>query len=238
MEKLLMQRHPSNKNLITFQDNTYNGLPLVTSKRTEYTFIKQYLDSNKRVMDATLDEHPRTLAVRVDLRFPDSYHDPDYPKNNEQREISTFMRSLKAQVESNIASRRREGKRAHSCNVRYIWVNECDDDTRDHYHVVLFFNHDTFRRFGSKNKPECASPLLEMVVEAWKRALHISSRKAWHLVNIPDDATYKLRKVSFPNEDNEYRALFQRLSYFAKDKTKSYGTRRNRYGCSRLPRIR
>jgi len=238
MEKLLMQRHPTNKNLTILKAETYDGLPLVTSKRTEYTFIKEYLDSNKKTMDAALDRHPRTLAVRVDLRFPDSYHDPDYPKYNDECEISTFMKSLKSQVDSNISRRRRGGSRVHNCKIRYIWVREGDAVTKDHYHVVLFFNHDTFRRFGSKNKPECASPLLEMVVEAWKRALHISSRKAWDLVHIPYDATYWLKKVRFPDEDNDYRSLFLRLSYLTKDGTKSYGTRRNRYGCSRLPRIR
>lgn len=234
MEKLLMQRHPSNKNLTIFKAVTYDGLPLVTSKQTEYTFIKEYLDSNKRVMDAALDQHPRTLAVRVDLRFPDNHQDPDYPKHNDKCEISTFMDSLKAQVDSNIARRRRSGCRVHNCKIRYIWVNECDDVTKDHYHVVLFFNKDTFGRLGSKNIPEYASPLLEMIVEAWKRALHISSSKAWNLVHIPYDATYRLKKVSCPDEDDDYRSLFLRLSYFTKAETKSFGTRRNRYRSSNV----
>ncbi|MDE1348524.1 inovirus Gp2 family protein [Vibrio aestuarianus] len=229
-----MHKHPTNKNLTIIEAATYNGLPLIVNTRhnTYYPYIEQYLESNKRVMDDALSTHPRTLAVRVDLHFPPNYFDPDYPRYNSKPEISRFIESFKSKQNSLIVKRRRNGSRAHPSFPSYIWAKEYDNEVKAHYHLIIFLNNDTFRRLGAKTTPNEASPLVNIIVEAWESALNISYRKAWNLVTIPDNASYKLKQVTSPEEDNVYRNLFKRLSYFAKENTKTYGDRQKNYSCS------
>lgn len=233
-----MSRHPENKNLTIIEDDIFKGLPLTRSRgKCYYQFIKQYLESNKRVMDEALSTHSRTLAVRVDLRFPSNYHDPDCPRCNSKSEITRFIESFKSKVKNQIAKRRREGHRAHSCNVSYIWVLEYGKSGSEHYHIVLFLNGDSFLHRGCKTKPQESSFLINIIVEAWESALNLSFHEAWNLVNIPANASYRLKRPEWPEADNTYRNLYERLSYFAKVTTKAYGAgERNSYGCSRRRR--
>lgn len=188
-------------------------------------------------MDDALNTHPRTLAVRVDLHFPDSYYDPDYPRYNSKSDITRFIESFKNKVNNEIDRRRRDGKRSHPCYVSYLWVLEYGENGSEHYHIVLFLNGDSFRHPGSKTTPDQSSPLVNMIVEAWESALNISFRKAWNLVTIPPNASCHLNKSECPEEDDIYCDLYERLSYFAKVITKVYGTgERNSYGCSRRKR--
>ena len=229
-----MYKHSKNKNLIIIEDDTFKGLPLTRPRgKYYYPFIKQYLESNKQVMDDALSIHPRTLAVRVDLRFPTNYHDPDYPRYNNKSEITRFIESFKSKVNNHITKRRREGKRAHSCDISYIWVLEYGESSSEHYHVALFLNSNSFRNPGRKTTAHKSSPLINIIVEAWESALNVSFQKAWNLVNIPPNASYCLNKTDWPAEDTTYRNLYERLSYFAKEVTKVYGKgERNSYGCS------
>lgn len=233
--KQLMYRHSKNKNLTIIENDTFNGLPL-THPRGEgyYSFISQYLESNRRVLDDALSIHPRTLAIRVDLRFPTNYHDDDYPKYNNKPEITRFIESFKAKVNSKIIKRRREGKRAHSSNVNFIWVLEYGKNGSEHYHVALFLNGDSFLHPGGKSTPDKSSPLINTIVEAWESALNVSFTKAWDLVNIPPNASYRLKSTEWPEKGTTYCNLYERLSYLAKVNTKFYGVkRRKNYGSSR-----
>lgn len=233
-----MYIHSENRNLTIIEDNIFEGLSLTRPRgKYYYPFIKQYLESNKRVMDDALSIHPRTFVIRVDLRFPSNYRDPDYPRGISKSEITRFIESFKNKVNSEIDKRRREGKRAHSCSVSYIWVLEYGENSSEHYHIVLFLNGNSFRRPGSKTTPNRSSPLVNMIVEAWESALNISFEQAWGLVNIPRNSSYSLKRATSPEQDNEYRKLFERLSYLTKLKTKVYGRgERNSYGCSRRRR--
>jgi len=230
-----MYIHSENRNLTIIEDNIFEGLSLTRPRgKYYYPFIKQYLESNKRVMDDALSIHPRTFVIRVDLRFPSNYRDPDYPRSTSKSEITRFIESFKNKINSEIKKRRREGKRAHACSVSYIWVLEYGENGSEHYHIALFLNNDSFRRLGSKTISNSSSPLINMIVEAWESALNVSFEQAWHLVNIPQNPSYSLKLTTYPEQNKEYCKLFERLSYLAKLKTKAYGRgERNSYGCSR-----
>lgn len=232
-----MLKHPTNKNLTIIENDTFLGLPLIANVRndTYYQYIKQNLESNKRVMDDALSTHPRTLAIRVDLRFPDDYLDPDNPTCRVKTEITLFIESFKNKVMSEQLKCSRNGKRVHPCRVSYIWVCEygVGDDDKPHYHLVLFLNNDMFRSLGKKTTSRESSRLVNMIVQAWESALGVSFRHAWNLVHIPKSACYRLKASDNPENDEEYCSLYKRLSYMAKDKSKNYGTGRNSYGCSR-----
>ncbi|WP_028866962.1 inovirus Gp2 family protein [Psychromonas arctica] len=236
-----MRKHPTNKNLNVIKATTFENLPITRPEgRGAYEFIEQYLVSNKRVMNDALNTHRRTIAIRVDLRFPCNYFDADYPKVFNEIEITRFIKSFKSKVESLLNQRRREIKstsNVYNTSVNYIWVCECGEHGSYHYHLVLFLNNDTFRSLGFKSSPQESSNLVNMIVEAWESALNISFRKAWDLVSIPPKASYKLIKRDSPEQDINYRDLFNRISYFAKVITKVYGVSRNAYGCSRRRNI-
>ena len=231
----VMSKHPTNKNLNIIKATTYNDLPLIKPKyRGAFEFIEEYLNTNFNVMNNALHTHARTLAVRVDLHLPPQTSDGTINTFQEAL-ITRFIKSLKSKIKNYIARNAQNGKRVHCPGVEYIWV--CEQGVlKDHYHLVLFLNNDTFRHAGAKRTGHSSSNLINMIVGAWGSALKVNWDKAWDLVTIPPSASYRLRNVNV--YDTDYRDLFQRLSYFAKVKSKVYGGNQNSYGCSRLPRNR
>ncbi len=228
----LMYKHPTNKNLNIIKATTYNNFPLITPKyRGAFEFIEGYLNTNFNVMNNALYTHARTLAVRVDLHLP--RETPGEVIDTFQEALITrFIKSLKSKIENYIARTNRNDKRAHYSGVKYIWACERGVTGEDHYHLVLFFNHDTFRHPGVKRTGQEPSSLINMIIGAWSSALKIELDDAWNLVTIPPGASYCLRNMATP--DKSYCDLFKRISYFAKVKSKVYGENRNSYGCSRL----
>ena len=107
-----------------------------------------YLNRIVETLHCSLSEHPRTMAVRIDLRLPDitdpnSSMDVDSPSHFmavDQKVISRFFASLQAQIKHDLNCKRIEGKRVHPCSVRYVWVRECSAEFKWHYHVVLLLN--------------------------------------------------------------------------------------------------
>lgn len=231
-----MYKHPTNKNLTIIKATSFKNFPLITPRyQGDFEFIEEYLQTNINVMNNALHTHARTLAVRVDLHLPRQTSGAALNAFQEAY-ITRFIKSLKSKIENHIARTRREGKRAHDSAVKYIWVCEQGDIGEDHYHLVLFFNNDTFRHPGIKRTGQSPSNLINIIIGAWSGALKIDLDNAWDLVTIPPGASYLLRNTSIP--DQAYCDLFERLSYFAKVKSKAYGENRNSYGSSRLSKNR
>ncbi|PMG67310.1 inovirus Gp2 family protein [Vibrio lentus] len=232
-----MPKHPTNKNLTIIRANTFRNLPLGRPRyQGTFEFIEEYLNTNLKVMDNALQTHARTLALRVDLHLPRQASGGTSLKTSQEASITRFIKSLKSKIGNHILRTNRNGKRAHHSEVQYIWVCEQGEAGQDHYHLVLFFNNDTFRHPGVKRTGEEPSNLIKMIIGAWSSALKIGLDEAWDLVTIPPSAVYLLRNTSIP--DHAYCDLFKRLSYFAKVKSKVYGENRNSYGSSRILRYR
>ena len=71
-----------------------------------------YLDRVLTVLNRALADHPRTLAIRFDLRLPDGYGDVGSDL------MTKFVESLKAQIKADLHRRTAQGKRVHLCNMR------------------------------------------------------------------------------------------------------------------------
>jgi hypothetical protein len=71
------------------------------------------------VIRNAVDEFPRTLALRVDLRFPHHYQ---YGDSN--KEVTRFIESLKAKLLVDCQRKNRRWKRNWSNRLRYVWVRE------------------------------------------------------------------------------------------------------------------
>jgi hypothetical protein len=215
------------------QNHSYQGLPIQGSLESNNAI---YLDRLLNTINLSLAEHPRTYAMRVDLRLPDltGRHDclsrdeiVSYNRNRTNL-MRRFTESLSAKVKAQGVWMRREGKRVHPCTVRYVWVKERDTAINDHYHIVLFFNKDRFHRAGEYSSD---GSLAAIIMAAWSSALGCSFASSFRLVHFPKKNGYYLDENS-QEFSQQYSDLFDRISYLAKKRTKHYGEGSRCFGCS------
>ncbi|CAD5358524.1 Inovirus Gp2 family protein [Enterobacter cancerogenus] len=196
-------------------------------------FNMHYLEKIDKILQYALEDHSRTLAVRVDLRLSPSWVLNDtltcHP-NLQDDLISRFVCSVKAKV---IHYRKRlvkEGKKAHACTPRYFWVKEIDSAEFPHYHLVMFFNKDLFRGLGRFDSED--HNLASMIRQAWLSALDLKGYDEYQsLVHFPKNGVYTLDRNA-PDFVNNFNNLVFRLSYLAKENTKVYSPNERSMGCS------
>ncbi|MFD1008946.1 inovirus Gp2 family protein [Oceanisphaera ostreae] len=192
--------------------------------------VEAYLKGINKVIDNALREHARTIAIRVDLRLPDkSGYSPSHLADLDHKVISRFFASIKSQVASNIKKRRNAGARVHPCTLRYIWVREFNKDHKEHYHVLLLLNKDTYLFFGSYESDKNA--IVNMTRKAWASALGVDVKLSRYLVHIPKNPFYIL-DVNDESFSSVYSDLLYRASYFAKLESKDCSDGNRSFGCS------
>lgn len=205
--------HCSNKNITLKRILEYNGHPVLGEPGP---LVLEYLERSNQTLFNALKEHPRTLAVRFDLRLPDESYD--------SRVISKFVDSLKAKIRHNVTISR---KNAHPTAVRYIWTKEYGTSHKPHYHVVLFLNRDTYSSIGDFKLGN--NNLYNRINEAWASALGLHRDDCIGLVHIPDNHCYHVYREDRESIGN----LFKRISYLCKSATKRYINHQRVFGCSR-----
>lgn len=191
----------------------------------------------KRIQDTitkALNDYPRVMVLRVDLRLPeietDSYkHDSGI--------VTRFIVSLKAQIEADLLKKCQAGKRIHPCRVRHIWAREFNEYGKKHYHVALLFNREVYAYPGSYTNMDgkYTHNLALMIMEAWVRALGLNTvvnhQQYYPLVEFPAGCYYHLSK-----NHNDYTAqllnVTDRLNYLAKDYSKDNSDSQRSFGCS------
>ena len=87
---IMNKRHPQNHNLTLHLGSQWQGNNLLP-RATPY--IGEYLANIASVINDAVNEHPRSIAIRCDLRFPF-----DYNVDGTSTPISRFMASLKASL--------------------------------------------------------------------------------------------------------------------------------------------
>ena len=198
------------------------------------------LDKLISTTNKAIDEYPRTMAVRVDLRLPyisdsknpSDWDSPSHKLKVDHAVISRFIDSLKAQVHQDLKRKLNDGRRIHPCRVRYCWVRELGEKSEQcHYHMVLFFNKDTYAHLGVLDSTSCNSNLIVKIRKAWASALNGDYEECECLVHIPNNPIYYLNRNN-PFYTEVYSDLIYRISYLAKDKTKPYGDGYRCFGCS------
>lgn len=230
-------KHPLNPNLTLSTHDYFNGYKVYTDKGPN---IVEYLNESYRAIGNALQEHPRTLAVRVDLRFP-GFGDPideldrDIPLHTgsfQPQAISKFFESLKAQLKAEYKRKTKAGKRVHRCTMRFIWVKEYSDGN-SHYHVLLLLNNDTHRSLGDYEGAK--GDLADKIRTAWVRALGLDRLDYGWLVHFPSNPVYRVDRNATQNQYQEaFGKLFYRVSYFSKADTKLFGGGFRSFGCSQL----
>ncbi|MBH3322334.1 inovirus Gp2 family protein [Serratia ureilytica] len=198
------------------------------------TLNKSYVKRIQDTITKALNEYPRVMVLRVDLRLPEietgSY-------NSDSGIVTRFVVSLKAQIEADLLKKYNTGKRVHSCHVRHIWAREFNNFGKKHYHVALLFNREAYAYPGSytSTNGEYIHNLAMMIMEAWVRALGLNSvvnhQQYYPLVEFPTNGYYHLSK-----NHNDFTAqlsnVTDRLNYLAKDYSKDNSDGQRNFGCS------
>lgn len=219
-------RHPSNTNLHLYHQPAYHGLPLMVEKGP---FVEEYLSRLHRVIERALIQYPRVMAFRVDLNLPRDVGLSDYADTNTV--ISRFIESFCSKIEYHRTQLREQKRDARDCKVRYAWAREVGERGRSHYHLVILLNHDAYHRPGRLQSTR--RNLVSRLEEAWASALGLSVDQVQGLVNITNNATYRIYRDVPGGKVDELPELFRRASYLCKVATKSYGDRQRGFDTSR-----
>ncbi|EOI5999104.1 inovirus Gp2 family protein [Salmonella enterica] len=196
-------------------------------------FNKRYLERMWMVLNNAINQHSRTLAVISILRLPE-YRDigdsissiPDYNGNI----MSRFIESLREKITAYQKRKAKQNIRVHHSELRYAWVREYESGKKPHYHIVSFFNHDTFNTLGHYRNE--SDNLGTLIADAWLSALSLSVFPEYQtLVHFPVNSLYFLNATSEDFND-VYNRLTFRLSYFAKERSKIYSRDNRSFGCS------
>lgn len=220
----------------------YGKLNQANVRRLERRYGKlnhDYVQGIINTMGNALDQYPRLLAIRVDLRFPDEEECPDCPTQcyTASAVITRFINSVKAQIKADIKRKRKAGKRTLTCNVRFVWVREFNQEgSKKHYHVLLLLNKDAYAWLGKiEQSPDNAfnQSVFNMVVRAWIRAIkrEYTENKYVGLIHIPLSGFYQLNRNNRYFEDT-YEDLTSRAIYMAKEYSKDNSDGQRNFGCS------
>ncbi|EOF4703574.1 TPA: inovirus Gp2 family protein [Klebsiella michiganensis] len=200
-----------------------------------YGLLNQnYVARIQDTITKALNEYPRVMVLRVDLRLPDietgSY-------KTDSGLVTRFVVSLKAQIEADLLKKRNAGKRVHACRVRHIWAREFNECGKKHYHVALLFNREAYAYPGSYTGTggEHTHNLAMMIMEAWIRALGLNTvvnhQQHYPLVEFPANGYYHLSK-NHNDLTTQLSDVTDRVNYLAKDFSKYYSDGQRNFGCS------
>lgn len=223
---VIMLRFSENRNLRLYSAATFKGLSIMVEKGP---FILGYLEALDRTIACALDQYPRVIAFRVDLRLPRFGGIPDDALSN--RVISRFLESFKAKIEHNRDKAREQNKYAHDCRVRYVWAREVGWGGRPHYHLLILLNRDAYYTIG-RLQPQRPN-MISRMQEAWASALKCEVEQVRGLVHIPSNAEYRVDREVRPGNVDYLPDLFHRASYLCKAATKRYGEGAHGFGFSR-----
>ncbi len=129
-----MNNYLEHAEILTIDDM---DLPVYTKKGT---LIPSCLVAIKSTFDRALDQYPRTLLLRVDLRYPQGFSS----EKVSSKQITKFQESFKAIM---CAYLKRKNHNRHS-KPRFIWCKEKANSGNPHYHVAVLLNGDVFKGIG------------------------------------------------------------------------------------------
>ncbi|WP_224797419.1 YagK/YfjJ domain-containing protein [Idiomarina abyssalis] len=217
-------RNPFNRNQRLFNKTVYKGVSLW---KQHSPYIEEKLHGLFSTLKKALDDHPRTLAVRFDLKVPVA----GMPVSAKSP-IERFIGSVQERINTKIKQKQREGKRWHRCNVRYVQkVEQAPDAVYEHYHVVLLVNNDMFMRVGHLG-PDDNSQLAVIIREAWHNIVGVDENTTEVLVHGSTPANRRI-KGPFSSMNPELRRAITHFSYLCKEETTLYRRGRPAFTTSR-----
>ncbi|WP_318459505.1 inovirus Gp2 family protein [Photobacterium leiognathi] len=196
-------------------------------------FNNSYLNSIEKVIDKSIEQYPRMLAIRFDLRLPKVNYvdllDRDLHDGfNRDRLMPRFIDSLKSKIKYDVRRKNKKWKVNHKCDLHYVWCREQDKSDNEHYHVMIIVNKDVYRSIGEYHHN---GSLSSMIVSAWESSLRLDYNQGKRLVHFPSNCSYVVNYRDSKYEE-QYGDLFHRVSYLAKTRTKNINRYYRSFGCS------
>jgi len=246
----LPRRVPNSPQLRLYHEVYYGGWPV--SQQPEYGgLVENYLHRSWEVIANALTDYPRVFAVRVDLRYPQSW----------PREWCTDNHCLKRFFESLQRELDNAGLK-YPTRLHYIWAREQDRSPRPHYHLLLMLNQDAISQIGTYMPCQIGGyhrhNLFHRIARAWCYALGLDNDdQAEGLVHYAvsrqydtdspygcDDPAHGMVtdhdsgqfRISRNGDGYELARLYFRASYLCKAYSKRFGEGNHCFGSSRRRR--
>lgn len=192
---------------------------------------RHYVVRMEETLQKALIAHPRTLALRIDLHFPE--FDDVLCATTDSQVITRCMASLRSQLTAQWHRKSQSGDRIHRTDLRYIWAREFDwFGVKPHFHILLLLNKDAYMSPGNYQSDE--TNLATMIMAAWYRALRLAipaDPKVRSLVKFPANPCYWLDANS-DNLESVYLDLMFRVKYMAKVRSKHHDDGYRLFGCT------
>lgn len=215
----MTKRSPHNHNHTLHYDTVFKGFHLHMANAP---YIQEFLERLYIVMLRSLENHRRILAVKFDLHLPANAN--PYMQRNP---ITDFIDRVKAGIASYQNSLKRQGKRVYPTEVEYVAKIEQVGSDREHYHVVIFVNKDTFYKVGNLS---CVDPtqLGQIIRQAWLKThgLPIYSPAAlFHTTN----PVFRVLYGPLNANDETHKEAFLHYSYLCKEQSTKYQGKRQSF---------
>ena len=212
------------------QGNKHMGL----SVNTNHDMHAGYLATTHRVLVAALNQHPRSILFHVVLRYPQHW------LNGSEGSVTRFLKAFKAKIHADLRRRDRQGRKCHSTKVNYVWCRESSTELKEHYHVFILLNRDTYRRLGHPSGTRVGE-LTWMISSAWAGAIGLHHTNVSGLIEFKSPKSIIAKNIasSVAKEvdgvmRDSLESAFHWMSYVCKLTTKDYGEGVRHFGSSQL----
>lgn len=220
----MSKRVPSQYHLTSYTQSTYKELPLLN---LEDGFVGEYLERLRCTLFRVVERYSKVFAVRVDLRFPNSYL-PGGQEILSNVFLHSFIKQLRNNLRRYKVEKQQLGLRVHSMDFEYVWAREYGPHSnKPHFHLILLFNGHAFNSLGHFSSDH--ESLFNRIGEAWGAALGIHVGEGSKLVHFPDDGQYLVSSRDW----GQVGQVFCRASYLAKVRTKNFRDGFHPFGGSR-----
>ncbi|MCK6846685.1 inovirus Gp2 family protein [Enterobacter cloacae] len=192
-----------------------------------------YMERIKDIINFATKVHARTSVFTFVLRLPEHRDTgdsiactPDLSPGLMER----FTGALRARIAAHQKRRKKEELQVSPTDMRHVWVREVGTSGKSHYHAAIFVNKDTFNGLGDYSKEE--HNLGSYIGEAWLSALGLSEFPEYRTLVSFNNKPHNLERLRVDRYGQQLLRLRNHLSYFAKERTKSYNKEERSFGGS------
>ena len=195
---------------------------------------QDYMKRMSDIISKATKAHARTAVFTFILRLPEYCDIGDSIASNPNLSsglMERFTGALRSRIAAHQQRRKREKSQVCPTELRYLWVREVGETSgKDHYHVAIFVNKDTFRGLGNYSKEE--HNLGSYISEAWLSALELLDFPEYRTLVSFNNTPHYLEFLHVDRYAQQYLGLRKHLEYFAKEYSKDYDKEKRSFGGS------
>lgn len=195
---------------------------------------QDYMSRMSDIISKATKSHARTSVFIFILKLPEYRDTGDSiasAPNLSSGLIERFTGALRSRIAAHLKRLKKAGSQVCPTCLRYVWVREVGETSgKNHYHVAIFVNKDTFRGLGNYSKEE--HNLGSYISEAWLSALDLLEFPEYRTLVTFINKPHYLEFLHVDRYGQQYLELRRHLSYFAKEYSKDYSKEERSFGGS------